>query len=238
MSYKTSVVVIAAGCMFASNTFSAEEPYGAVLGEYNGVTIYSNSGRLEDGLYQCVEFVKRYYQEFFKITLPAVGDAKNYITSAKKLGLAYHSGGQSTVRPQVGDVVVSNGGGHGHVAVIRSVGENNVCFAQQNFYNSKDGINNDVNFCTSLSRNAAGQYSVGHFGTNYPVTGWLRPTCETALDKPCKIKSPTNIYMGWYPRTSLCQDATQWFILGSENGKKAYSGITDVSACPLACYAN
>lgn len=237
MSRKISVVIVA-GCMFASNVFSAEEPYGSVLGDYNGVAIYSNSGRLEDGVYQCVEFVKRYYQEFFRISLPAVGDARNYVTKAKQLGLAYYPSGRSTVQPQSGDVLVSEGGVHGHVAVIRSVGNNQVCVAQQNFYNSKDGGNNDVNFCIPLSRNANGQYSVGMFGTNYPVTGWLRPTCETALDKPCKIRSPKNIYMGWYPRTNLCQDATQWFTLGSENGKKVYSGFTDASACPRACFAN
>jgi surface antigen len=238
MSRKTSIVVFAVGCMFTGNIFATEEPYGSVLGDYNGVTIYSNSGRLEDGIYQCVEFVKRYYQEFFGIALPAVGDAKNYATNAKKLGLAYYPGGQSTVQPQAGDVLVSDGGTHGHVAVIRSVSDSQVCVAQQNFYNSKDGNNNDVNFCISLSRDAAGQYSLGAFGTNYPVTGWLRPTCETALEKPCKIKSPKSIYMGWYPRTNLCQDATQWFILGSENGQKAFSGYTTKSACPQACFAN
>lgn len=221
-----------------NNAWAAEDPYGTALGDYNGVTVYSNAGRPDDGLYQCVEFVKRYYREFFGLTLTSVGNANQYYASAAKLGLSRYPNGSVTI-PQVGDVLVSNGDSSnvGHVSIVRSVSDSQVCVAQQNFTNNNDDEGrNDVNYCLSMTGDSSAGYNVASFGTKYPITGWLRPTCDAALEKPCKIKSPRSLDMGWYPPMNLCQDATQWFILGRENDKKVYSGYTTSASCPNACY--
>lgn len=62
-------------------------------------------------------------------------------------------------------------------------------------------------------------------------------TCDPTKQK-CDIRVKGAI--GWFPSVSVCQNATQWFIIGTNaNGERYPVGSRpDASACPLACYAN
>jgi hypothetical protein len=93
--------------------------------------------------YQCVEFVKRYYYEYFHHKMPnAYGHAKDFYN--KKFGDAsmntdrnlvqFKNGGVGT--PQANDLIVWNGNEgnpYGHVAiVVKNVGNKYVEIIQQN----------------------------------------------------------------------------------------------------------
>ncbi len=175
----------------------AAESFGINLGSYNGVSSYSNCSvycvscngncgiyNYIDGDYigikwQCVEYVRRYYYQVYGRDLASYhrGDANTFYDNASKMGLErYPNGG--AVAPQVGDIVVSEGGGYGHVAIVRSVNDNQVCTIQQNFTNTTT----DVNLCRTLT-NSQGSYTLASFSSNgnYPVTGWLRdPTAQSS----------------------------------------------------------
>jgi surface antigen len=160
------------------------ESYGTVLGDFNGVRVYSNSSSdyasgersivngKDVGLkWQCVEYVNRYYLKKFGINLrdKHSNHAKTFWGNASKMQLdRFNNGG--TTAPEIGDIAVSDSGTYGHVAIVRSVSNNQMCVAQQNVYQTS----NDVNACTTLSI-SNGQYTVGHFdNTTLPITGWLR----------------------------------------------------------------
>lgn len=160
------------------------ESYGTLLGEFNGVTVYSN-GRSSyvsnqshyiDGKYigmkwQCVEYIRRYYYQKFGLNLGDKhrGDAKTFWANASKMQLDRFSNG-GTVAPKIGDIAVSDSGTYGHVGIVRSVSDNQTCVAQQNVHQTAG----DVNACTTLSL-SDGKYTIGDFdGTTLPITGWLR----------------------------------------------------------------
>lgn len=74
-----------------------------------------------------------------------------------------------SVRPQIGDMMVSEGGSHGHAAIVREVGDHSVTVIQQNWFESpKD------NSYTLFMSNSGNDYCVSDFGDGYPVIGWLR----------------------------------------------------------------
>ncbi len=167
------------------------EPFGTNLGSFDGVIAYSNCSNYcvscnnycndlnyaEDSTYigvkwQCVEYVRRYYYEVFDIDLASKhrGDAKTFYDHATDMGLnGYPNGG--TFPPQVGDILVSEGtdANVGHVAIVRSVTDNQVCTIQQNFSNDS----RDINRCLTLNV-SNGSYTVSGFGASYSIAGWLR----------------------------------------------------------------
>jgi surface antigen len=128
---------------------------GAPIDSFNGVTVYYN-GRIPNvvgrsltadnynlGLkYQCVEFVKRYYYEFYGHKMPDPwGHAVDFFDpsledgqrSARRDLIQYRNPSRS--QPKVGDLVVfdsSHGGGYGHVAIVSGVKENQIEIIQQN----------------------------------------------------------------------------------------------------------
>jgi len=153
--------------------FAAASPYGAVLGTFNGVTIYSNGTKGDAGIYQCVELVRRYYLQVYHIDLAARarGNANTFFSNASALGLSSYADG-GTMAPQVGDILPSNGGPEGHVAIVRGVSSNQVCVAQQNFTNGPD----DANWCMAMAV-TRGHYTISGFNRSnnaYPIQGWLR----------------------------------------------------------------
>ncbi len=119
-----------------------------VLVYYNGM-VGHNEGRniAPDGYnigmkYQCVEFVKRYYYQYYHHKMPdSYGNAKDFYDSGivdssvnNKRGLRQFSNG-SVSKPMVGDLVVFDGHPgniYGHVAIICSVSDSSVCIIQQN----------------------------------------------------------------------------------------------------------
>jgi uncharacterized protein (TIGR02145 family) len=86
------------------------------------------------------------------------------------MGLAWYPNEESSIIPQLGDILVSNGGGEGHVAIVKSVSDSEVCTIQQNFSNDLK----DANRCLTFTLSNDGKYTVSGFDDNYPIQGWLR----------------------------------------------------------------
>ena len=128
---------------------------GDLVDSFNGVNVYYNghvpnvSGRnltadnYNLGLkYQCVEFVKRYYYEFYGHKMPDPwGHAVDFFDTSLEDGqrntgrdlIQYRNPSQS--QPKVGDLVVFDGsyaGGYGHVAIVSDVKERKIEIIQQN----------------------------------------------------------------------------------------------------------
>ena len=122
------------------------------LDSLNGVSVYYNGGVLhhsgrnltEDGYnlglkYQCVEFIKRYYYEYYQHKMPdAQGNAVDFFDENigdgelnVRRNLIQFSNNSST-KPKVGDILVFGGNSLGHVAIISDVAETKIEIIQQN----------------------------------------------------------------------------------------------------------
>jgi surface antigen len=113
------------------------------------------------------------------------GDAKGYFSRASQFGLDAYQNGKSTTPPQMGDIICSNKGNHGHVAIVRQVIDDptgrSIRVIHQNYANipSKDSngqwtFNQKANYLElKMTKNKYGQYRVGNFDNGYPVIGWL-----------------------------------------------------------------
>jgi len=125
-----------------------ELTWGDNLGSFNGVTVYSN-GETTCGsfryiptgmMWQCVEYVNRYYLLKYAKDLGS-GNARTYWTNRDAKGLIGYPNGLSTTPPAVGDIIVFDdpSGQYGHVAIVRSVdlapGSMSIRICQQNCFN-------------------------------------------------------------------------------------------------------
>jgi surface antigen len=160
---------------------------GQKLDSLNGVYVYYN-GRVghtgkrnlsEDGYnigleFQCVEFVKRYYYQYYHHKMPdAFGNAKDFFDDTiadgtlniKRDLLQFKN--PSATKPAVGDLLIFDGhvgNKYGHVAIISVVDSNKIQIIQQNpgpFANSRVEIN-------LIQEN--NQYKIKHDR----ILGWLR----------------------------------------------------------------
>lgn len=127
---------------------------GVMVDSYKGVAIYDNgplafkshgrhysaSGYYWGQKWQCVEFVKRFYDQAKGHQMPDVwGHAKDFFDPAVEQGglnarrglIQFRNGGNDA--PAVDDLFVFDGG-YGHVAIVSEVGSNFVEMAQQNIY--------------------------------------------------------------------------------------------------------
>jgi len=162
-------------------------PFGTQVGEYNGITAYSNyeidyvsneynyEDEYNTGMkWQCVEYVNRYYYIIYGMGIRIPGtNAEDYYDTASDRGLvAYPNGG--TTSPQPEDILCSNGGTLGHVAIVREVTADSVHVIHQNWANTE--ADNDKTISMSVSD---GHYTVSGFSGSYPVQGWLRKPTET-----------------------------------------------------------
>lgn len=128
---------------------------GQPIDQLNGVIVYYNGSVSHvasrnvsaDGYnlglkYQCVEFVKRYYYEYFKHKMPnSYGHAKDFfdlkccdgqINQDRNLKQC-KNGGQYP--PQLHDIIIWNGNEwnpYGHVAIVSDVAGNSIEITQQN----------------------------------------------------------------------------------------------------------
>lgn len=160
---------------------------GKVIDSFNGVDIFYN-GRVaniqgrnvtSDGYnlglkYQCVEFVKRYYYEFYNHKMPnSYGNAKDFFSYSISDGKMNTDRGlrqfnnPSRSRPKVGDLLVfgaTQWNEFGHVAIISKVSRNSIEIAQQN-----PGSNNP----SRKSYNLDTSNDTYNIGSPY-VLGWLR----------------------------------------------------------------
>ena len=160
---------------------------GQALDSLNEVKVYYNGGvdhisgrnvtkdNYNLGLkYQCVEFVKRYYYEYYKHKMPdAYGHAKDFFDPKVKDGelnlnrnLTQYTN-PSKEKPEVGDLVVFSGSilnRFGHVAILSKVSENEIEIIQQN-----PGPFSDSREKFELEKEK-GNYKI----KNERLLGWLR----------------------------------------------------------------
>lgn len=161
---------------------------GEVIDSFNGVPVYYNgenytnvSGRnvTSDGYnlglkYQCVEFVKRYYYEYYGHKMPnSFGHAKEFFDKTlpdrgfnQERGLLQFRNVR-THKPMVGDILVYDGydgNPFGHIGIISKVTDTHVEMIQQNYGTKTRQKLKLVEF--------AGIYTVA----DYDVLGWLRAT--------------------------------------------------------------
>jgi len=138
-----------------TTTLFSTKKVGEVVDSLNGVKVYYNGSvsHVKDrnvapdgyniGLrWQCVEFVKRYYYEYYHHKMPdSYGHAKDFFNKDladgaynKKRNLTQYSNPSSSL-PKVGDLIVFDGhtlNPYGHVAIVSKVGEKEIEIIQQN----------------------------------------------------------------------------------------------------------
>ena len=128
---------------------------GQALDSLNGVKVYYNGGVGHTGkrnvakngynigiTYQCVEFVKRYYYEYYHHEMPdSYGNAKDFFDNSVKDGEINKSrdllqfSHPSRYKPATGDLIIFDGHAgnpYGHVAIISAVRPGEVEIIQQN----------------------------------------------------------------------------------------------------------
>ena len=128
---------------------------GERLDSLNHVVVYYNGGMgnvsgrntAPDGYniglrYQCVEFVKRYYYEYYKHKMPnAYGNAIDFFNKTLKDGelnadrdlIQYTNPSKS--KPQVGDLIIMDAtwtNEYGHVVIVSGVTDDEIEIIQQN----------------------------------------------------------------------------------------------------------
>lgn len=170
-----------------SKKYKSSGKIGVKVDTYKGVHIYNNSrvrnvsGRnlTSDGYnlglkYQCVEFVKRFYYEYYSHKMPnSYGHAKDFFDRSLSDGsynrmraLTQFTQGSNS-KPKANDLIVfgaTPNNEFGHVAIISRVKNTQIEIAQQN-----PGKGNSSRATYNLS-NIEGRWSVG----NKYVLGWLR----------------------------------------------------------------
>lgn len=161
--------------------------YGQKVDSLNGVYVYYNGnightqGRnlSADGYniglkYQCVEFVKRYYYEYYRHKMPdSYGHAKDFFEHAlpdgsmnPKRNLIQYTNGSHT-KPAIGDLLIFDGHAgnpYGHVAIVSAVSDSDIELIQQNPGPFSPSRNHLGLSCTN------GLYKLEHDG----LLGWLR----------------------------------------------------------------
>lgn len=181
--YKSFVYSVVICLLFTS---SHTPDVGDAIDSYNGVAIYYNGRSFKktygrnlapDGYnlglkYQCVEFVKRYYYEFYNHKMPnAGGNARDFFD--KRLGDKAFNNKRGLMQyrnvreyaPKVGDLLVYDsypGNPYGHVTIIAEVGEDYVTIVQQNVGT------------TTREKLKLVKYLDYYTIADYDVLGWLR----------------------------------------------------------------
>lgn len=176
------LVIIGLGTYFLF--FKDKYEKGQVIDQLNGVKVYYNGsmnntfGRnvAKNGYnlglkYQCVEFVKRYYYEFYKHKMPnTYGNAIDFFNPMLKDGEMNNDrnlmqyANPSKVMPKVGDLVVfdkTTFNSYGHVAIVSMVENNQIEVIQQNTGSSRSTFPLQLN-------------GENWFIDNDRVLGWLR----------------------------------------------------------------
>ncbi len=185
-STRMLIAGIAAVLMGAAgaSTVHADE-YGTVLGTVNSITVYSNgqvgyvsgvtssvNGYTCGIKWQCVEFCSRYYWVVYGKKI-AGGNANSWYANPAAKGLTANPNGGASI-PKVGDILCSESGPGGHVAIIRAVnvaakaGTFDVIVAHQNWTNTSADL--AKTFTMTLKD---GKYTIAASGA-YAWQGWLR----------------------------------------------------------------
>jgi len=166
---------------------SSSKEVGQAIDSLNTVMVYYNGtvgnviGRnTKNGYnlglkYQCIEFVKRYYYEYYNHEMPdSYGHAKSFFNPNVKDGkknkqrnlIQYTN--PSSSKPKIGDLIVMNAttfNPYGHVAIISNVFDNRIEIIQQN-----PGPTTLSRIEINLFQNNLGEWEI----KNHRVLGWLR----------------------------------------------------------------
>lgn len=149
----------------ASWAYNLDDP----MGSYKGVVAYCNGAAGSPRLtHACVEYVRRFYQQVYGITLGPIGGKAQYAFESRYWGgnpdfMAFPQG--SSTLPAPDDILCFSGGDYGHVAIVIEVSQEKVKVIEQNFstktcYGEMKVENRNDGFYLS-SRG------------NYAVQGWL-----------------------------------------------------------------
>ncbi len=160
---------------------------GQPVDSLNNVIVFYNGGvdhvlqrNTKDGYnlglqYQCVEFVKRYYYQYYNHKMPdSYGHAISFFDQSvpdgginKQRGL-YQFKNPGTSRPKTGDLIVMGAtlfNRYGHVAIISDVSTDQIEIIQQN-----PGPFSDSRETFKLTKTAQGKWKI----ENDRILGWLR----------------------------------------------------------------
>ena len=150
-----NVILFIMFCNLESGINSTEPVLGQEIDSFNGVEVYYNGnmrnvfGRnlTEDGynlglLYQCVEYVKRYYYEVYDHRMPnSYGHAKEFFDKSLEDGgyneeralFQFQNG--SISKPQIGDILILDANEQnpfGHAGIIVRTFKDYIVIIQQN----------------------------------------------------------------------------------------------------------
>jgi len=166
---------------------NSEFEVGQSIDSFNNVIVYYNGGvgnvverNTKDGYniglkYQCVEFVKRYYFEYFNHKMPdSYGHAKSFYDPKVKDGqinkqrdlLQFKN--PSKFKPQESDLIIMDGtmsNKYGHVAIISKVTDKFIELIQQN-----PGPFSPSRITIEISETKDGNWKI----EKDRVLGWLR----------------------------------------------------------------
>ncbi|MDW3094616.1 MAG: CHAP domain-containing protein [Gammaproteobacteria bacterium] len=211
------------------------------MNSFNGIEAKSNGiyqgegGACDDdapyvygNLYQCVEYVRRYYGEELGLNTDSDawrGDARFYWAEASNRGLeSYNNNGGFA--PQVEDIIVFDGGRWGHVGIITDVEGDEVTIIEQNWDPRGE-------FKLDLTISSNGQYFVGNRSRRYSTIGWLRKPGNEYDTRSLRGDWDVKIYydgrLTFTPVWEIDRDGTyeecedgfacasgEWFQLGSQ----------------------
>jgi|GEM_PF-2386287 len=217
-NYSNLLLVLIFVLAFDSVRADTDEPFGTQVGIFNGVPSYSNGttsyvsnisnyyqGQYTGIKWQCVEYARRYYLAhygiYISLTIPYASQAFTTWGSLEYINQFQNGTGSP---PIPGDILCSNGGAYGHVAIVREVTANEVHVIQQNFLNNSG----DNDFTLTLSQ-VGEVYTVGNFSVSCPVIGWLRGntddfiiTFPTANDV---LRKGINYELTWEPPVNVSE---------------------------------
>lgn len=144
------------------------DPYGWPCTDFQllGDCLAYTDIRLTGTKWDSAEFVSRYFISQYNHTPIWHGPAKYWYKQGYGLKKLANCG---SVVPQTGDMLVSEGGSHGHAAIVRDVSDHSVTVIQQNWFDSEK----DAHYTISMT-SAGNHYCLADFGDGYPIAGWLR----------------------------------------------------------------
>lgn len=172
-----SVLVLSMCVVLGFANLSIAVDYGGTFLTYKNVPVKSNGiyAGTVSGLWQCPEYVKRFYKEAMGVNLYfAIGVGRNYYLKyddssyayIKNSGLVCYTNNETTVAPRAGDIIVyNNDNGTGHVGVVRSSTDINVDTVEQNWSQYSGQY--------TLFADSTTNYNIAKRGTSYPILGWL-----------------------------------------------------------------
>ena len=142
------------GALHPFDSLADTYPIGTITFEYRGIPVYENGIEKDqsygkhfshDGNYyygqkwQCVEFIKRYYDRALNHRMPHVwGHAKDFFDATLEPGqlnrkrnlIQFENGGRTP--PEINDILVFSDTRYGHLAIVSAVDSDTVEVVQQN----------------------------------------------------------------------------------------------------------